>query len=62
MSGQVGSDGAVAVGRFRPSGIAGFRARTMPNAPVRRTREAALEDERAWLDRDAGDAEAVKGD
>lgn len=44
------TDAARAVGRFRPDGLGGFRAATAPAAPVRATREAAVEDERAWLD------------
>ena len=42
---------AVAVRRFRPQGVTGYIARTMPNSPVRATRAEAIDDERQWLDR-----------
>ena len=41
---------AVAIGRFNPNGVDGYRAATAPNAPLRATRQEAIEDERAWLD------------
>jgi hypothetical protein len=41
---------AIAIGRFRPTGVDGYRAATAPNAPLRLAREAAIEDERKWLD------------
>lgn len=41
---------AVAVGRFRPEGVEGYRARSNPAAPLRATRAEAEADERAWLD------------
>ena len=44
------ADAARAVGRFAPDGLAGYRAATAPQAPLRATRSAAVEDERAWLD------------
>jgi len=43
---------AVAVGRFNPSGVDGYRAATAPNAPLRSMREEAIEDERKWIDQD----------
>lgn len=46
----MGADAARAVGRFRPDGVEGYRAATVPDAPLRATRTAAVEDERAWLD------------
>lgn len=46
----MGADSARAVGRFRPEGIEGYRAASAPDAPLRATRAAAVEDERAWLD------------
>lgn len=36
---------AVAVGRFKPGGPDGYRAVTMPDAPLRATREEAIADE-----------------
>lgn len=48
----MGSDAARAVGRFNPAGVDGYRAATAPNAPLRRTRAGAVEDERVWLDRE----------
>lgn len=47
----LGSDAARAVGRFDPAGERGYRAATAPGAPVRATRDEAVEDERQWLDR-----------
>lgn len=46
----MGSDAAYAVGRFDPDGVKGYRAATMPNAPLRATRTEAVADEREWLD------------
>jgi hypothetical protein len=47
-----GSDAAVAVGRFRPTGAIGYRAKSYPNAPIRPTREEAMRDEARYrLDR-----------
>lgn len=46
----MGADSARAVGRFKPDGPEGYRAATAPDAPLRATRAAAIEDERAWLD------------
>ena len=48
----LGTDAARAVGRFRPGGVLGWRASTMPDAPLRQTRSAAEADERRYLDRD----------
>jgi hypothetical protein len=50
----LGSDAAVAVGRFDPDGPLGYRARTAPDAPLRATRAEAVADEAAWLDRADG--------
>lgn len=44
-----GSDAARAVGRFDPDGPRGYRAATMPDAPLRETRAEAEADERAWF-------------
>lgn len=44
---------AVAIGRFRPEGIHGYRAATPPDAPLRSTRAEATADEMAWLEGDA---------
>ncbi len=53
MSDRVlGSNAAVVVGRFDPAGPSGYRARTLPNAPTRMTRDEAVIDESAWLDRE----------
>lgn len=41
---------AVAVGRFNPAGITGYRARSMPDAPLRGTRVEAINDHLNWLD------------
>jgi len=41
----VGSDWARAVGRFKPEGPDGYRAATMPSAPLRKTRTEAVADE-----------------
>lgn len=46
----MGADSARAVGRFNPSGIDGYRAATLPDAPLRTTRAEATEDERNWLE------------
>lgn len=40
---------AVAVGRFNPAGITGYRARSMPDAPLRGTRGEAIIDHINWL-------------
>ena len=46
MSGWIiGSDWARAVGRFNPEGPDGYRAVTMPHAPLRKTRDEAVADE-----------------
>lgn len=45
----LGADAARAVGRFNPNGPDGYRAATMPDAPLRTTRAEAAADERAWL-------------
>ena len=42
---KVGGDWAVAVGRFNPDGPDGYRAATMPDAPLRKTRAEAVTDE-----------------
>lgn len=39
------ADAAQAVGRFRPEGPLGYRAKSVPDAEVRATREEALADE-----------------
>jgi hypothetical protein len=46
----IGPDSARAVDRFSPDGPSGYRAATMPNAPLRATRLEALDDELAWLE------------
>lgn len=46
----MGSDAAVAIGRFSPDGPRGYVARSAPGAPVRDTRADAGEDERRWLE------------
>jgi hypothetical protein len=46
----MGTDAACAVGRFKEDGPDGYRAATAPDAPLRQTRDEAVEDERAWLD------------
>lgn len=51
---SMGSDAAVAVGRFDPAGVHGYRARTAPGAPLRATRAEAVEDERAFYERQQG--------
>jgi hypothetical protein len=43
-------DMARAVDRFNPAGVAGYRASTAPDAPIRATREEAIADELAYLD------------
>lgn len=43
----LGADAAVAVGRFKPGGPDGYRARSLPNGPLRATRPEAEADERA---------------
>lgn len=43
----LGSDAAVAVGRFKPDGPDGYRAKSLPAGPLRATRKEAEEDERA---------------
>jgi len=50
---------AIALGRFGAAGALGYVAKTAPNAAVRLSREAAMEDERAhyekrWLDAGLG--------
>lgn len=49
----MGTDAAVAVGRFKPDGPGGYRAATAPDAPLRETREEAVEDERKHLEGEA---------
>jgi len=44
----LGSDAARAVGRFRPEGPLGYRAKSVPDAPLRATRAEAETDERAF--------------
>jgi hypothetical protein len=39
---------SIALGRFSPDGPWGYMARTLPDAPVRDTREEADADETAW--------------
>ena len=52
---RVCPDWARAVGRFNPHGPDGYRAATMPDAPLRATREEAIDDEvRYRLGRSAG--------
>lgn len=46
----MGTDAAVAVGRFKVDGPDGYRAATAPDAPLRTTRAEAVEDERAHLE------------
>lgn len=46
----LGSDAARAVGRFRPEGPTGYRAKSDPAAPLRATRAEAEADERAHLE------------
>ena len=46
----MGSDAAVAVGRFQEGGPDGYKAATWPGAKVRKRRETAVEDERKWLE------------
>ena len=41
----LGSDAARAVGRFRPEGVLGYRAKSVPDAPLRATRHEAEADE-----------------
>lgn len=49
MSGRVvGSDAAVAVGRFSPFGVRGYRASY--GGPLRKTRAEAEADQRRYLD------------
>lgn len=45
----LGADAARAVGRFKATGVDGYRAATAPDAPLRPTRTEAEEDEREWL-------------
>jgi len=40
---------ACAVGRYCIDGPLGYRASTMPDAPLRATRDEAEADEREWL-------------
>jgi hypothetical protein len=47
----LGSAATRAVGRFNPAGPDGYRATTLPGAPLRATRAEAAADEREWLDR-----------
>lgn len=52
---RVCPDWARAVGRFKPDGPDGYKAATMPDAPLRATREEAIDDEvRYRLGRSAG--------
>jgi hypothetical protein len=46
----IGSDAARAVGRFKPDGPDGYRARSLPDGPIRATRAEAENDERRALD------------
>ena len=46
----MGADAARAVGRFKPNGPNCYRAATAPSARLRSSREAAVEDERRWLE------------
>lgn len=39
---------AIAIGRFDPNGVIGYSARFLPNAPLRDTREKAMNDACAW--------------
>jgi len=52
MSGQewkLGADAAIAIGRFNCEGVEGYRASfDTEGAPLRATREEAVEDERAY--------------
>lgn len=41
----IGTDAAVAIGRFNPDGPAGYRAAHSPDAPLRASREEAETDE-----------------
>jgi hypothetical protein len=43
----LGSDAARAIGRFRPEGPLGYRAKSLPDGPLRATRVEAEADERA---------------
>lgn len=43
----LGADAAVAVGRFKPGGPDGYRAKSLPDGPLRATRPEAEADERA---------------
>lgn len=43
----LGADAAVAVGRFKPDGPDGYRAKSLPDGPLRATRAEAEADERA---------------
>jgi hypothetical protein len=45
---NLGSDAARAVGIFNPDGPTGYRAKSMPYAPLRATRAEAVADEAAW--------------
>lgn len=42
---KVCSGWARAIGRFKPGGVDGYSAATMPDAPLRETREEAIADE-----------------
>lgn len=56
-----GSDAAIAVGKFKPGGPDGYRAKSAPDAPLRATRAEAEADERAyWAARDAAEARPAK--
>jgi hypothetical protein len=48
----MGSDAARAIGRFNPDGLDGYQAASAPNAPLRATREEAVDDERVWREED----------
>ena len=50
----IGSDWARAVGRFNPEGPDGYRAATMPDAPLRETRDEAVADELQYRARPGG--------
>lgn len=61
MNGWIaGSDWARAVGRFKPEGVDGYRAATMPNAPLRKTRAEAVDDEVRYRSGENKDAEELE--
>lgn len=47
---KLGADAARAVGRFRPEGPLGYRAKYSPGAPLRDSRQEAEADQRAHLE------------